>query len=253
MKNENETKKSKLKQLHRRLEAIETERDSIRKEMQCLNASLTPDSSKGLWRQTTLTTAGILMLTPLLTGSVFHNTQSNTQLNDPADAQLITASLEVGQIVRTEQPVTNNRKPPRSGKNNTLFAGAKTASQRQWGPSLLMPDTNPKKRYYGFDPLVQQLQKNLLILGFDVGKADGFKGPGTQRAIAEFRALYLPDTGTQLQDAELAAILDNYANLARRDAALFGIDHGIVAAIRLSSVRTGVSFSYLMKLAATES
>ena len=48
-------------------------------------------------------------------------------------------------------------------------------------------------------------------------------------------------------------ITESYANLARSDAARFGMDRGVVAAIRLSSVRTGVEFSYLMKLAATES
>jgi peptidoglycan hydrolase-like protein with peptidoglycan-binding domain len=100
---------------------------------------------------------------------------------------------------------------------------------------------------------VKEQQENLLTLGFDVGKADGFKGQRTRQAIAEFRALYLPDTARHLQDAELAVIIEIYANLARRDAARYGIDHGIVAAIRLSSVRTGVDFSYLMKLAATES
>ena len=47
--------------------------------------------------------------------------------------------------------------------------------------------------------------------------------------------------------------MQSYAELARRDATRYGIDHGIVAAIRLSSVRTGVDFSYLMTLAATES
>ena len=252
MKSEIETKKTRLELMNRRLEAIEAEGDSIRKEIQALRASLAQDTPKGLWRQATLTTASILVLTPLLTGSVFHNAQSNATISEQAGGQAIT-SAESGQIVRAGHPTANNRKPSQTGKKNTLFARAKAASQRQWGPSLLMPETKAKKRYYGFDPLVQQQQKNLLILGFNVGKADGFKGPGTQRAIAEFRALYLPDSGKQLKDADLAIIMENYANLARRDAALFGIDHGIVAAIRLSSVRTGVDFAYLMKLAATES
>jgi hypothetical protein len=100
---------------------------------------------------------------------------------------------------------------------------------------------------------VKAQQENLLTLGFAIGKADGFNGERTRQAMAEFRALYLPDSARQLQDAELAVIISTYANLARSDAARFGIDQGVVAAIRLSSVRTGVDFSYLMKLAATES
>jgi hypothetical protein len=151
------------------------------------------------------------------------------------------------------QSVSDKKPPPRTGKEKIRYTRAKAASQRQWGPSLVRPEPVSKKRYFGFDPVVKEQQKNLLTLGFDVGEADGFKGPSTRQAIAEFRALYLPDTTRQLQDADLAVIMDTYANLARRDAARFGIDHGIVAAIRLSSVRTGVNFSYLMKLAATES
>jgi hypothetical protein len=109
------------------------------------------------------------------------------------------------------------------------------------------------KPHLVFEPLVKQLQQNLLALGFDLGKADGFKGARTRQAIAEFRALYLPDSAKQIGEDDLAAIINNYANLARSDAEKFGKDRGVVAAIRLSSVRTSVDFSYLMKLAATES
>ena len=116
-----------------------------------------------------------------------------------------------------------------------------------------MPEAADIKYHVVFDPVVKEQQKNLLTLGFDVGKADGFKGARTRQAIAEFRALYLPDSGKQLKDAELAVLVASYADLARSDAARYGIDHGIVAAIRLSSIRTGVDFSYLMKLAAAES
>jgi hypothetical protein len=51
----------------------------------------------------------------------------------------------------------------------------------------------------------------------------------------------------------LTAITRNYAELARDDAGHFNVDQGVLAAIRLSSVRTGIDFSYLMKLAAVES
>jgi len=148
----------------------------------------------------------------------------------------------------------SSEKPPsQSGGMKTLFTGAKAASQQQWGPSLVVPEPGANKPASGFDPLVKQQQENLLTLGFDLGEADGFKGPSTRQAIVEFRALYLADAARQLKDADLAVIMKIYANLARSDAARYGIDHGILAAIRLSSVRTGVDFPYLMKLAAAES
>ena len=164
------------------------------------------------------------------------------------------SALLTGQIMRGEHPLASSEKPPlQSGGMKTLFTGAKAASQLQWGPSLVMPEPGASKPASGFDPLVKQQQENLLTLGFDLGEADGFKGPSTRQAIAEFRALYLADAAKQLKDADLAVIMKIYAKLARSDAARYGIDHGIVAAIRLSSVRTGVDFPYLMKLAAAES
>ncbi len=244
-----EKNKSTLELLNLRLAELETERDRIRKEVQALSSSQIKSSATGLWGRATVAAASILAVSSLLYISVFHDAQSSVKNNEPPENSVISA-LETVQIVRDKNLAASDNKPlSRFG----IFARSKAASQRQWGPSLVMPEPVANKRYYGFDPLVKQQQKNLMTLGFDLGKADGFKGPGTQRAIAEFRALYLPDTARELKDADLDVIMESYANLARRDAARYGIDHGIVAAIRLSSVRTGVDFSYLMKLAATES
>jgi hypothetical protein len=158
------------------------------------------------------------------------------------------------QTVHDEHLTASEKKPPpESGKQTTRFVRTKAASQQQWGPLLVIPEPEANPPSSGFNPVVKAQQKNLLTLGFDLGEADGFKGARTRQAIAEFRALYLPDSAKQLQDDELSVIMETYANLARSDASRYGIDHGIVAAIRLSSVRTGVNFSYLMKLAATES
>lgn len=133
-------------------------------------------------------------------------------------------------------------------------------AHRQWGPPLLLPDAQTPKRLIrssGFDPVVKQQQQDLLDLGFDLGQAsaDGLKGPRTEQALQEFRALFLPDSasGQPLEDTELAFLVGVYADLARRDAETFNIDRGVIAAIRLSSVRTGVEFSFLMELAAVES
>jgi len=232
--------------LNLRLAETEAERDRIQKEVQALKASLTKATSTSLRSRVTVAAASILAAASLLSPGVFHDAQSSVTAIDSA--------LETVQIAGSEhQSASGKPPPPRSGKDEALFASTKAASQRQWGPSLVMPEPVTSKSYYGFDPLVKEQQENLLTLGFEVGEADGFKGVRTRQAIAEFRALYLPDSATQLLDADLAVIIATYANLARSDAARFGIDHGIVAAIRLSSVRTGVNFSYLMKLAAAES
>jgi peptidoglycan hydrolase-like protein with peptidoglycan-binding domain len=248
-----EINKVELELLNLRLAEAEAECDNIQKELRALKLSQTKTSSTGLWRRTTVAAVSVLAFASLLSTSVFHDAQSNVKNNNPSEVPAISA-LENGQILRDKRHSTNDKKPPpRSGKKETRIARAVKATQQQWGPLLVMPKPEAKKRYYAFDPLVKEQQENLLTLGFAIGEADGFKGLRTRQAITEFRALYLPDSAKQLKDAELAVIIATYANLARSDAARFGIDHGIVAAIRLSSVRTGVNFSYLMKLAATES
>jgi len=132
-------------------------------------------------------------------------------------------------------------------------------THRQWGPLLPLPQQTTARAagHGGFDPLVKGQQQNLLDLGFDLGqaKADGLKGARTERALYEFQSLYLSAAGPQttLADADLAFLLGVYANLAREDAGKYKVDRGVLAAIRLSSVRTGVDFSYLMELAAAES
>ena len=245
--------KLKFELLNLRLAETEAERDRFQEQVQVLRSSLSKATSTSLWSRANIAAASVLAIATFLSPGVFHDAQSHVNDNDPLEVSAVSA-LETGQIVRGKHQIANgNRMQPRSGKKKTLFSRAKTASQQQWGPSLVMPGSEAGKRYYGFDPLVKEQQENLLTLGFDVGEADGFKGPSTRQAIAEFRALYLPDSAKQLQDADLAVIMEVYANLARSDAARYGIDHGVVAAIRLSSVRTGVDFSYLMKLAAAES
>ncbi len=253
MKDKIKIHKVELELLNLRLAETEAERDRFQKELQALKPSLTKTSSTRLWSRATVAAVSVLAVSSLLSTSVFHDAQSNVKEKDHHEASEISA-LENGPIVRDEHQSADSKKPTsRSGKEKTRYARAKAASQRQWGPLLVMPEPGAKKRYFAFDPLVKEQQKNLQTLGFDLGEADGFKGLRTRQAIAEFRALYLPDSARQLQDTDLAVIIKIYANLARSDAARFGIDHGIVAAIRLASVRTAVNFSYLMKLAATES
>jgi hypothetical protein len=248
-----ELQKNNLELLNLQFAKIEAERDSIQNDIQAIRLLAAQRTSKPGWYSLPVATVSVLAVISLSFIFVFHNALSNVNNNGQAEESALSV-LESAQIMRGEYTFTSNKKlAAQSGKQKTYFTRKKAASQQQWGPLLVMPEPDKRKHYYGYDPLVKAQQENLLTLGFNVGKADGYKGARTRQAIAEFRALYLLESAEQLKDADLAAIMENYANLARSDAAEFGIDHGIVAAIRLSSVRTGVNFSYLMKLAATES
>ena len=202
-----------------------------------------------------------LTIAALFTSLAFQDAQSNAVAQRQSGAVAVTA-LETTQLsVSKDGSTDKNRKgstdkkkpPPTSDKGKTRVASTKTSQHRQWGPALLVPDPGFARSAAKFDPLVQKQQKNLLTLGFDIGKADGFKGLRTRLALEEFESLYLPGSTIQLTDDQLSAVLGSYANMARNDADRFGMDRGVLAAIRLSSVRTGVDFAYLMKLAATES
>jgi hypothetical protein len=129
----------------------------------------------------------------------------------------------------------------------------------KWGPPLLL---NAARAATGIgkpavNPVGKEIQNNLLVLGFDVREdhVKGHTGTRVQQALNEFRLLYLPARERQkaLDSDQLTASLRKYASQARKDQRKFDIDSGILAAIRLGSMRTGVEFSFLMELAATES
>lgn len=194
-----------------------------------------------------------LTISALFTSIAFQEAQSNVVAQRQTAAVAVTA-LETAQLTEKKTGTADKKKPaPTSGKGKTRVARTRTADHRQWGPALLMSTSSAAKPGVVFDSKVQEQQRNLLTLGFDLGEADGFKGLRTRQALEEFASLYLPESSKQLTDAQLTAILNSYASLARSDADRFGMDRGVLAAIRLSSVRTGVDFSYLMKLAAAES
>lgn len=129
----------------------------------------------------------------------------------------------------------------------------------RWGPPLLLE--GPQDQDHGgasrFDPLVKELQTNLLVLGFNLGQggADGYRGRYTEQALQEFQILYEPVFRSQQGTASdnLAAHVRDYANLAKEDERKYKIASEILSAIRLSNLRTGMEFSFLMELAAVES
>ncbi|MBT8134807.1 MAG: transglycosylase SLT domain-containing protein [Gammaproteobacteria bacterium] len=243
---EQEKLETDLKLLNLRLATAEAEFDKIQQELLAMEPSQTSAASKNPKSGFTVATASVVAVIALSFIGVYHDALSNVKQNSQYEESAMRELLD-RPIVPNEYQASNRK------LTSSRPARVKKATKQQWGPSLLMPETADKKRHSVFHPTVKEQQKNLLTLGFDVGKADGYKGARTRRAITEFRSLYLPDSGKLLKDDDLAIVIANYAELARKDAARFGIDHGIVAAIRLSSIRTGVDFSYLMKLAAAES
>ena len=187
----------------------------------------------------------------------FSQPAGETQAGEPAIA-LALAPLSEIRLPLAPSSKAVHRQALRDSLRDIRKASGPAPKHRQYGPTLLLPDPKSRKRIIRrsqFDPLIKQQQQDLLDLGFDLGQAsaDGLKGPRTRQALEEFRALYLTDTEHTVLDTDLAFLIGVYADLARQDAEQFNIDRGVVAAIRLSSVRTGVEFSYLMELAAVES
>jgi hypothetical protein len=129
----------------------------------------------------------------------------------------------------------------------------------KWGPPLLLTSSRPARTAIKPDayPRIKDLQSDLIVLGFDLGedREKGIAGTRTLQALNEFRLLYSPLVSRHkpADSNKLATTVTKYAELARKDQRRFGVDSGILAAIRLGSLRTGVDFPFLMELAAAES
>jgi peptidoglycan hydrolase-like protein with peptidoglycan-binding domain len=252
MQDQNELKKN-LELAYLQIAQTEAGNSSVQTDIEpsrFLAARATPSSR---WYNLPVATFSVVVVISLSFTFVYHDAFSNVQNRGQAEKSA-TSLLGPAMIMRSDDlSASDTDLSAQLATQNTHVTRYRAVSQRQWGPLLVMSAPDKHTPVHGYDPLVKAQQESLLILGFDIGKADGHKGTRTREAIAEFRALYLHNSTVQLKDAALTVIMNNYANLARSDAAEFGIDRGVIAAIRLSSVRTGVDFAYLMKLAATES
>lgn len=112
---------------------------------------------------------------------------------------------------------------------------------------------------------VEEQQKKLDILGFDLGHQgiDGSKGRNTKHALRSFRLFYLHEDCVDFKyefnpvnerfDDKIVDLIDKYSKLAVIDAEEYGINTQIAAALRLASIRTGVSFEFLAETSGIES
>ena len=166
------------------------------------------------------------------------------------------------QTVRAGQDPVVMEQPPSAAASRPAPPGrdpGESLAYGKWGPPLLLNVAQGAAPvgHHGSNPEGKEIQNNLRALGFDVreDQPDGRRGTRILQAINEFRLLYLPskDRKKAPDSEQLSASVMKYAVQARKDTRKFRIDSGILAAIRLGSMRTGVEFSFLMELAAAES
>ena len=166
------------------------------------------------------------------------------------------ASIDSPESPAVQQPVS----PPQSPAPMPYEPiSDKRIAHGKWGPPLILITSKSAKQSGNLPAIPHRdaVQRDLLTLGFDVrgDLAVDRTDKRTRQALNEFNALYLPASERQKTPGgeQLAARIKKYAVQARKDHERYSIDSGILAAIRLGSLRTGVEFSFLMELAATES
>ena len=245
-----------LHRLTQRLDKTTTERDAARRQIRALQAAVAHAASRRTsWNWPAMGASAFVVVGALASATSFQDSDSPWHNGAPTEVMQVSIAEPVVPVATHSVAEPVARKVARK----RAPGAARAVSGRQWGPPLLLPSGQTLKAAagHGFDALVKKEQQDLLDLGFDLGQssADGIKGRHTQQALEEFLLLYVgPTTQSHTLDgAGLASLISVYAQLARKDAASFPVDRGVLAAIRLGSVRTGVDFSFLMELAAAES
>ena len=118
-------------------------------------------------------------------------------------------------------------------------------------------DTMPaaeKPAHLAVDEVTRAQQRDLMALGFDIGKsADGMKGEMTRISIGEFQLLYGNGKATGTLTADEATTLKNAAARARVDGKAYNAPTLAAGPIRMASDQSGADFTYMMKLAEAES
>lgn len=101
---------------------------------------------------------------------------------------------------------------------------------------------------------VRTQQRDLLTLGFDIGKtADGIKGDMTRISIGEYQLLYGGGVATGTLTNEEAVTLSKQAKRAKEDGADYNAPALAAGAVRMAADKNDGDFAYMMKLASAES
>lgn len=191
----------------------------------------------------------------------------NGTLNEP------TTSIFLGSMPKKPRDGKTPRMLARKGKNdakaqNTDALKTQTPAPAPAGLETLLntetltlltedpplPDEASREaapmRIPAYDALIQQIQRALLALGFDMGchGDDGLNGVWTGHAMREYEMFYgAPDPASKA--SSVLAQIENTAKQTVAESAVFGTASEVVAALRLAARATGVKFGYLMELA----
>ncbi|TAL28725.1 MAG: hypothetical protein EPN97_14090 [Alphaproteobacteria bacterium] len=103
------------------------------------------------------------------------------------------------------------------------------------------------------DEALRAQQKDLMTLGFDIGRtADGIKGDMTRISMAEYQLLY-GGVPTGALSADEIASLSSHAKRARADGTAYNAPALAAGSVRMASDLHDGDFAYMMKLANAES
>ena len=104
------------------------------------------------------------------------------------------------------------------------------------------------------DDAVRVQQRDLMALGFDIGKsADGMKGELTEISMSEFQLLYGGGKATGRLSADEVTKLSAAAVQARADGSDYDAPTLASGPVRMAADQSGADFGYMMELARAES
>lgn len=129
----------------------------------------------------------------------------------------------------TDQPA-----PAAAGTHGKLLRGEPGGQSSAVASAAAAPPQTPDRK----------MRADLRVLGLLAGKTRPVQ------AMRQFLVFYRQESSPVEMQRQM---LHDFAVLAREDAHRYSVASGVVAAIRLASLRTGVDFPYLMELASIES
>ena len=144
-----ELQKNKLELLNLKIAEIEAQRDCVQEDIQAIRLLAAQRTSKPQWYSLPIANISVLFVISLSVIFVYHNALSNVIYNNQAEESALSV-MESAQIMRGDNLFASNKKlSAQSGNQKIRYTRKKTASQQQWGPLLVMPQPDKRKRYYG--------------------------------------------------------------------------------------------------------